>query len=87
MTIPRYAAEASLYRTSRSYRGTHRGPSGAAGATVIAQQDPCAIVGGGGGGSGGGGGGPRDCPPGRRCCERDLAGRCTLCIPNNAQCP
>jgi Cu2+-containing amine oxidase len=26
------------------------------------------------------------CPPGRRCCEFD-GDRCTLCIPQNAQCP
>jgi hypothetical protein len=87
MAIPRFAAEASLYRTSRSYRGAQPAPSGAAATTVIARQDPCAIVGGGGGGGGGAGGAPRDCPPGRRCCERDQTGRCTLCIPNSAVCP
>jgi hypothetical protein len=38
---------------------------------------------GGGGGSGGGG----ECGVGRRCCERDETGQCTLCVPNAAQCP
>jgi hypothetical protein len=84
MTLPRYVADASLYRSSRSYPEAHRGLADADAATVIAQQDPCALVGGGGGG---GSGAPLDCPPGRRCCERDETGRCSLCIPCNAQCP
>jgi hypothetical protein len=127
MTVPGYAAEASLYRTNRSYRGVRRGPAAAAGQTVVAQQliacnDKCAIelglceflcalsaeapvvtvacvlscwvlfglclddcppdtapV--------GGGGTPPECGVGRRCCERDESGRCTICVPNNANCP
>ena len=40
-----------------------------------------------GGNGGGGGGTPPECGLGRRCCERDENGRCTICIPNNASCP
>jgi hypothetical protein len=41
MGLPGYAAEASLYRTSRSYRGARRGPAGDSGLTVVAQQIDC----------------------------------------------
>lgn len=47
MILPKYAAEVSLYTTSRSYRRAHGGPASAAGPPVVAQQDPCAIGGGG----------------------------------------
>jgi hypothetical protein len=123
MALPGYAAEASLYRTSRSYRGAPSSLATDVGQTVIAQQIDCdalcagkwqacnigcAISGGiflpfclagclvafglclsdcPSGGGGGGGGGSGECGIGRRCCERDENGRCTICIPNNAQCP
>jgi hypothetical protein len=129
MTVPGYAAEASLYRTNRSYRGVRRGPAADTGQTVVAQQlIPCrdwciilsaaCLVGVGvaepetlGVASfgifacalglascldmcppdtapvGGGGGTPPECGVGRRCCERDESGRCTICVPNNAKCP
>jgi hypothetical protein len=38
MSLPEYAAEASLYRTSRSYQGFNGGTAGNAGQTVVAQQ-------------------------------------------------
>jgi hypothetical protein len=122
MTLPGYAADASLYRTSRSYRGSSGGSARLAGPAVVAQQLDChtscalrwelcnlgCAVGTGPlvllclaacGASfglclnacpptGGGGGGPTpECGIGRRCCERDETGRCTLCVPNNAVCP
>jgi hypothetical protein len=86
MTLPRYAAEASLYTTSRSYRGVRSTPGGDGGPMVVAQQGPCDIVGGGGGGDGRPPP-PRLCPPGRKCCEPDPRGGCLLCVPTNAQCP
>jgi hypothetical protein len=129
MAVPGYAAEASLYRTSRSYRGVRRGPAADTGQTVVAQQliacrDWCVILGiacGVGVGVGvpatlgaasfgifgcalgfascldlcppdtapvgGGGGTPPECGVGRRCCDRDESGRCTMCVPTNAKCP
>jgi len=30
---------------------------------------------------------PTGCPSGAKCCETDNNGKCTLCIPHNAQCP
>lgn len=46
MALPVYAAEASLYITSRFYRGARSGRADDAGPTIVAQQDPCAIGGG-----------------------------------------
>lgn len=84
MTLPGYAAAASLYTTSRSYRTVRSGPVGGdVGATVIAQHDPCD--------RGGGGGvvvpsGP--CPRGQKCCGGVVNGRCLdQCVPMNADCP
>ena len=86
MAIPGYVARASLYATSRSYRGACRGPRADTSPTVVTQQGPCDI--GGGGGGGGPPPPPPDCPRSRpRCCERDQSGRCILCVPTNAQCP
>jgi hypothetical protein len=59
MTLPGYAAAASLYVTSRAYHEASRRPAGSSGPTVIAQHDPC--------NRGGGGGTPRCCPLGRVC--------------------
>jgi hypothetical protein len=86
MVLPEYAAEASLYRTSRSYWGAGCRHVPGAGTTVVPQQDPCAIAGGGGGG-GGGGPSPHQCAAGQRCCEPAPNGLCFLCAPINAQCP
>ena len=41
MALPGYAAELSLYRTSRSYRTLSGGLAGVAGPTVLAQQTEC----------------------------------------------
>jgi hypothetical protein len=41
MALPGYAAEASLYRTSRSYRGASGGPADDSGLAVTAQQIAC----------------------------------------------
>jgi hypothetical protein len=79
MALPRYAAEASLYTTSRHYRRARSGPAADAAPTIIAQHDPC-NRGGGGVGVGGGGGG-------RVCCEWDRNGRCRLWRPPGGQCP
>jgi hypothetical protein len=86
MALPAYAAEASLYRTSRSYWGARGRPAASAGTTVVAQQDPCAIAGGGGGG---GGGGPilRRCAADEKCCEPAVGGLCFLCVPRTSHCP
>jgi hypothetical protein len=87
MALPTYAAEASLYRASRSYRGARGRPVADAGTTVIAQQDPCAIAGGGGGGGGGGGPIPHRCADNERCCEPvGVGGLCFRCVPRDAQC-
>jgi hypothetical protein len=122
MAIPGYSAEASLYKTTRLYRG-YSGVAGVdAGPNVVAQQIDCSLgcalkwqacnigcaVGSGpflplclaGCGvqfalclnSCPSNGGPPppppgDCPRGQRCCERDVNGQCTLCVPAGAQCP
>lgn len=85
MALPTYAAEASLYRTSQSYRGALRRPAADAGTTVVAQQDPCAVAGGGGGG--GGGPTPRRCATDQKCCEPAPNGLCFRCWPRNRPCP
>ncbi len=69
MNLPGYAAAASLYTASRSYRTASCGPASDYGPTVIAQHDPCNR----GGGGGGGGAIPRCCPIGREC---RCGGRC-----------
>jgi hypothetical protein len=79
MTLPGYAAAASLFTTSRSYTAARSGLASAIAPTVIAQHDPCNRGGGGGGGGGGG--------DGRVCCERDERGRCTLWRPPGGSCP
>jgi hypothetical protein len=93
MAIPGYAAEASLYKTTRLYRG-YSGVAGVEeGPNVVAQQIGCeaacrasfAIC----------LNGcpppppppPRECPRGQRCCERDVNGDCALCVPEGAECP
>jgi hypothetical protein len=83
MALLEYAAEASLYKTSRSYWGAGDTHVPWAGTTVVAQQDPCAIA------VGGGGGGPipHQCAAGQRCCEPAPNGLCFLCAPSNAPCP
>ncbi len=89
MTLPGYAAGASLYTTSRSYRGGRCGTTAVdEGLTVVPQHDPCAI---------GGGGGidlpPTACKRGTRCCGiimNDSTGRPRCeghCLPFNFQCP
>jgi hypothetical protein len=76
MTLPGYAAATSVYPTSRSYRKTRSGLTGATAATIVAQHDPYNRGGGGGGGG-----------DGRVCCERDERGRCTLWRPPGGSCP
>ena len=86
MSYPGFTAEASMYRTSASYRGTSVvGMSGGSN-TVIAKQmvtpshTECGI-------------GcpppppPRRCPSGQRCCEPDGQGGCLLCWPIGWPCP
>ena len=41
MNMPRFTAEASLYKTSQSYRGSRSRPAGDAGSTVVTQQLDC----------------------------------------------
>jgi hypothetical protein len=77
MTLPGYAAAASLYTTSRSYRVASRRPAGNSGRTVIAQHDPCDR------GGGGGGGIPRCCPIGREC---KCGGRCVTQTDGSVSC-
>jgi hypothetical protein len=94
MALPGYAAETSLYSTSRSYRGTHWRSAEDTVPTVITQHDPCAMP--------GDSGGSRPTPPyppggpcgqGRTCCglEVPMGGRwqCTRgpCVPNGHPCP
>ena len=79
MTLPGYAAAASLYTTSGSYREARLRPAGNSGPTVIAQHDPCNR----GGGGGGGGGIPRCCPPGREC---RCGGRCVTQTDGSVSC-
>jgi hypothetical protein len=83
MTLPGYTAGASLYTTSRSYRGGRCGTAVDEGLTVVPQHDPCAM------------GGvvdlPTACPHGQRCCgvttivdgRPHCDGRCT---PFNLRC-
>jgi hypothetical protein len=124
MAIPGYAAVASLYKTTRLYRGCSGVAGVEAGPNVVAQQIDCetgcalrwqlcnigcaistgplvplclaacgaslAICLNGcppSGGSPPPPPPPGECPRGRRCCERDPDGRCTLCVPEGAQCP
>lgn len=44
MALPGYAAEASLYRTSGSYRGAPSSPIGDVGLNVVAQQLDCGTL-------------------------------------------
>jgi len=44
MALPGNAAEASLYRTSGSYRGARSGPADDSGLTVVAQQIDCGAL-------------------------------------------
>jgi hypothetical protein len=85
MALPRFAAEASLYTASRSYRKARSAPAATAAPTVIAQQDPCALPGGGGGVRPQ----PMACPVGERCCGIIRDGRCILgpCVAANQACP
>jgi len=41
MSLPGFTADTSLYRTSRSYRGSPSGLVGDAGPTIVAQQFGC----------------------------------------------
>jgi hypothetical protein len=82
MAPPTYAATASLYTTSLSYRRTRSGSAAFAAPTVIAQQDPCALP-----GHGNGHHQPHRCATGQRCCEPAPGGLCWLCAPAGAQCP
>jgi hypothetical protein len=78
MTLPGYAAAASLYTTSRSYRQARLRPAGSSGPTLIAQHDPCAMP-----GSGGGIPIPRCCPLGTEC---RCGGRCVTQADGSVEC-
>jgi hypothetical protein len=66
---PGYAAEATLYTSSRLYRPARFGPAAEVGPTVVAQHDPCALP-------GGARPVPMPCPVGEHCCGSIRNGRC-----------
>src|SRR5262249_41910762 len=81
MHMPRFTAEASVYRTSKTYQAANGTLAGNASAMVIPQQCRliCRLV---------CPPPPSCCPPGQMCCGSCASGRCDdVCISPGQSCP